>query len=130
MKRKELSRKETWLHIILPVLISVAAAAAIIWALVHFSQNDPSLTQKMADLVIMCLIFTLFLAGLLVIFLLIKAISAVNTGIRKLPAGLDKANSAVDSVNPILDEILDKSLEPIIKSKSWAAGIKGIFTRN
>lgn|GEM_PF-3330886 len=127
--RKKLHRQQVKKQIILPAILIAIIILLLIGLLIFLSVNSPETVKKISDFTIFILIVILILAELILIFMLMNGISKTADWIKKIPEITDPQQGKIESLNQIVDDILKKSYEPMIKVKSWSFALKSILDR-
>jgi len=127
--RKKLHHQQVKKQIILPAILIAIFAFLLIGLLIYLCIDHPDAVKKISDFTIFVLIAILILAELILIFMMMNGISKTADWIKKIPEIADPKQEKIESFNQIIDDILKKSYEPMIKVKSWGFALKSVLNR-
>lgn len=114
-------RQETWLQIILPLVMALLLSAGLIYWIVN---NDLKDLKVMAQIGQVLMILPAFLLGLIVLALLVGGIYAVTYVLRILPPYARMTQDAIDKIKHQAVSGADVSAKPIIQIRSFIAMIE------
>ena len=126
---KILNEKDDSKSIYTPVFWAVAAVCILVGLLVWFGIKKPELFGKMRDLmlVLILLVFFIFNTAVAVLFFFLSSrIGSARTALDKL---LSSADGKVEELADKTVVVLQKILEPFVKTEERRAGLLSVFSR-
>ncbi len=129
MDKNSLHQQQVKKQIIFPTVLIALFVFLLIGLVIYLSINYPEIVKKLSDFTIFILIALLILAELVLIYILMNSISKTAEWIKKIPEIADPQQQKMQSMNQIVDDILKKSYEPMVKVKSWGFAIKTILDK-
>ena len=111
-------KKEAGKEIILPGILILVVFIAAAFGFSYLSMNHPVGMHKAANYLTSILFFILFIITLAISFLMFFFSQQVVHWKDELPDSTDLANQKIESVRPVVEDILNKAADPYITAES------------
>ncbi len=114
-------RRETWLQILLPVIVALLITAGFIYWIVLNEWKDLKVLAQVGQVL---MILPTFVLGLVLLALLVAGVFAVTYVLRILPPYARMTQDAIDNIKDQAVSGADLSAKPIIQIRSFIAMIE------
>lgn len=122
-RRNEMKAEQSG-QIDFPIVLGFIIAAAAVAALIYFGQKDSTIIPRIKDLAIILAVLVLFVIGIVLLILFVRASDAAKRGNESLSEFMSTANHKVEDAGPVINKALCDIAEPFIKGQSVIAGTK------